>query len=150
VSPAQPSPGDELPALHIESIGAEPMKVMALLLRDSNFIHFDVGTVRSLGMGERPVNQGPINLGYVTRMVAVWAGAESAIERLKVRFLANVFAGDHVVASGRVISVDTGDDAATVATCEVWLDLADGRRVVEGTATVRLTGRSRCAAATTP
>lgn len=146
MTPSQPSPGDELPALHIESVGAEPMKVMALLLRDSNFIHFDVDTVRALGLGERPVNQGPINLGYVTRMVADWAGAESAIERLQVRFLANVFAGDHVVAAGRVVSID----ADAIARCAVWLDHTDGRRVVEGTATVRLAGRSRAAATTTP
>lgn len=126
-----PRVGDALPELRIASVDAERMKTMTLLLRDSNAIHFDVETVRALGLGERPINQGPINLGYVVRMLAVWAGAENRIRSFESRFLANVFAGDEVVAGGTVTAVN--DERVE---CEVWLDHADGRRAVHGRATV--------------
>ena len=126
-----PRVGDALPELRVASVDAERMKTMTLLLRDSNAIHFDVEAVRALGLGDRTVNQGPINLGYVVRMLAGWAGGEDRIRSFESRFVANVFAGDEVVAGGVVTGVD-GEHVE----CEVWLDHADGRRALRGRAVI--------------
>lgn len=127
--------GTRLPPWRIE-VDPGQMKTMAALLNDPNPIHWDTAAVRALGLGERPVNQGPTNVGYIVNMLLDWAGGDpAAIRRVNVRFRGNVFAGDRVEAGGEVI--DTQDvDRHTVATCEVWLDRADGQRLVAGTAEV--------------
>ena len=84
--------GDELAPLVIESVSSEAMKTVAALLHDPNPIHFDVAAVRALGLGDRPVNQGPSNMAYVVSMLARSAGGPERIRRLRVRFLGNVFA----------------------------------------------------------
>ena len=127
--------GDELEPLVIESVSTEAMKTVAALLHDPNPIHFDVDAVRALGMGDRPVNQGPSNMAYVVSMLSRSAGGPERIRRLRVRFLGNVFAGDRLVARGRVASVEASD-GEQLAEVEVWLERGEGDRVLEGTATV--------------
>jgi acyl dehydratase len=129
------SVGDELAPLVIESVSSEAMKTVAALLHDPNPIHFDVDTVRSLGMGERAVNQGPNNMAYIVAMLTRYAGGPERIRRLRVRFLGNVFAGDRVAARGRVTDVHE-QDGERLADVEVWLERAEDDRVLEGTATV--------------
>ena len=129
-----PSVGDELPRLVIESVDAEKMKTMAALLADSNPIHWDVDTVRELGMGDQPVNQGPNNLGYVMNMLGDWAGGAESIQKIRVRFLDNVFAGDRLEAGGTVTAVD-GDGSVE---CDVWLARDGTHPVLAGSATLLL------------
>jgi len=128
-------PGEELTPLVIESVSTEAMKTVAALLHDPNPIHFDVDSVRSLGMGEQPVNQGPNNMAYVISMLARYAGGPERVRRLRVRFLGNVFGGDRLVARGRVSSVGE-KDGEQLAEIEVWLERGEDDRVLEGTATV--------------
>lgn len=126
------APGAELGPLVIESVSAERMKTLAVVLADPNPIHLDPEAVRALGMGDRVVNQGPANFAWVLDMLrAAVPGAE--IRELRVRLLANVFAGDRVVAAG---VVDAVDDRAL--SCSVWLDVDGGARAVDGTATLIL------------
>ena len=129
-----PSMGDELPRMVIESVDAEKMKTMAALLGDSNPIHWDVDTVRELGMGDQPVNQGPNNLGYVMNMLGDWAGGAERIQKIRVRFLDNVFAGDRLEAGGTVTAI--GDDGTVE--CDVWLARDGTHPVLAGTATLVL------------
>lgn len=82
--------GDPLPDYVVERVDAEKMKTMALLLRDPNPIHWDVETVRELGMGDRPVNQGPNNMAYLVGMLADFAGGYDRVTSVSVRFLSNV------------------------------------------------------------
>jgi 3-hydroxybutyryl-CoA dehydratase len=124
--------GDELGPLVIESVSAENMKALAVVLADPNPIHLDPEAVRALGMGDRVVNQGPANFAWVLDMLRE-AVPDAEIRDLKVRLLANVFAGDRVVAAGRVEAVEDGR-----ATCSVWLDVDGGARAVDGTATLIL------------
>jgi acyl dehydratase len=131
-----PRVGDALPEWVVESVDPEKMKLMAALLRDPNPIHLDIEAVRLVGLGERVVNQGPSNLGYVQNMLIVWVGGADRIRAMSMRFAANVFAGDRVVAGGRVAAVREG-----LADCEVWLDAfrpgdGDPVRALSGTATV--------------
>jgi len=118
-----PQVGDCVPELAVSSVSAEKMKTMAALLADPNTIHWDTDDVRRLGLGDRPVNQGPNNMGYVIDMLASWAGGPQAVRRLKVRFLGNVFAEDRLVASGTVTAV--------AETAEGWLASLDVRLVKE-------------------
>ncbi|MYB25554.1 MAG: MaoC family dehydratase [Acidimicrobiia bacterium] len=115
------------------------MKTMAALLGDPNSIHWDTDALRRLGLGERPVNQGPNNMGYVADMLADWAGGPENLRRLKVRFAGNVFAGDRLVAGGRVTAVRTSPEGQLVD-CDVWLTRDGAETVLNGTATVLLAG----------
>lgn len=132
----QVSVGDRVPEWRLEAVDPARMKLLAAILRDPNPIHWDRDEVARRGLGDRLINQGPTNVGYVCNALLTWAGAAS-LRSLTVRFTANVFDGDTVVAGGVVTEVIT-DGPETVATCEVWLDRGDGTRAVEGRALVAL------------
>lgn len=128
--------GFALPEFVIDPVTPERMKTYAAILRDPNPIHWDRDAVAAAGHGERLINQGPANLGYVMTMLMNWAGPES-IRRIQVRFTSNVFEQDRVTAGGIVTAVR--DEGTTrLADCDVWLDTADGTRTVVGSATVAL------------
>lgn len=131
-------PGDSLPEWTLESVSAEKMKTMAAILHDPNPIHFDVDVVRRLGMGEKVVNQGPNNMAYVMNMLAAWTGDAASVRDLSVRFLANTYAGDRLVAGGTVLEVEATDDGTREAFCEVWLDANGDTRALSGRAQVML------------
>jgi acyl dehydratase len=122
--------GTAIPELHVV-VDPEPMKPVALLLRDPNPIHLDPELVRKLGLGDRVINQGPLNAGYVWEMLTRWLGDAARVRTLDLRFTSNAYAGDRLVAGGEVRTVDGG-----VLTCAVWLRTDDCRDVVLGTAEV--------------
>ncbi|WP_108665970.1 MaoC/PaaZ C-terminal domain-containing protein [Euzebya rosea] len=131
------SVGDEVTPLHIDGVDGQHIKTMAALLRDPNPIHFDTAVTQALGMGDKAVNQGPTNVGYVATALMAWAGGgPSCVRHLKVRLAGNVFADDRLTAGGRVESVEDVD-GTPVATCAVWLRRdTDDAVVVTGTARV--------------
>ncbi len=128
--------GTEISPVHVR-VEAEPMKVFTLITDDPNPIHWDPAAVRAAGLGERVINQGGLNVGYVLNAVTAWTGSRSSIVGTRVRFLGNAFAGDDLVAGGEVAGVD---EATTppIATLNVWLRRTDGAELVAGTVTVRL------------
>jgi acyl dehydratase len=130
-------PGTEIPPLVIDEVGADQMKTVAALLHDPNPIHFDVDSVRALGMGDRVVNQGPNNMSYVVNMLGSWAGGPGQVRGLRVRFLGNVFAGDRLTARGTVTGV-RDEEGERLADLDVWLERAEDDRVLDGTAVVAL------------
>lgn len=127
--------GDPIPEWVVESVPAEKMKTMALLLRDPNPIHWDVDAVRRLGLGDRVINQGPTNQAYVINMLLSWLEDPARLKSIRVRFVGNVLAGDRVVAGGKVTAL-RNDAGLPVADCEVWLEGDDGARLMSGTAVV--------------
>jgi acyl dehydratase len=129
--------GMAIPALEISSVNPEKMKTMAALLNDSNPIHFDVQAVKAMGLGDRPINQGPTNMAYVMTMLCNWAGGYQRLRALRVRFVANVHAGDALRASGVVTAVQRAEGQVR-ADCSVRLDVIDGVNVLLGDATVVL------------
>jgi acyl dehydratase len=129
--------GTELPTWDVPAVSAEKMKTMAALLADPSPIHFDVVTLRALGMGDRPVNQGPLNMGYVMNAVTGWAGGPDRLRRLRVRFLGTVLAGQALRVTGAVTAVRE-QDGKTLADCDVALSVVGGEAVVSGSATVAL------------
>lgn len=128
----RPVPGDPVPPWRTE-VSGERMKVLAALIQDPNPIHFDPAAVAALGMGDRIVNQGPINLAYVMNLLQAWGGPGTRLRRIQVRFLGNVLAGDDVVAGGVVTAV-----AGMDVELDVWLDVDGGERVLSGRASVTL------------
>lgn len=128
--------GDTIVGREIE-VRAEPMKTVAALLNDPNPIHWDTRVVAALGLGDAPVNQGPLNMGYLQSTLAQWAGGHGRLREFRVRFAGNVFAGQTVRPGGTVTEVRT-DGAQRLADCEVWLDVVDGDRVLHGRALIVL------------
>lgn len=130
--------GTEVPPLVVDPVPVEQMKTVAALLNDSNPIHWDVDAVKALGMGDRPVNQGPNNLAYVINMLVAWAGGDNgAVKRIQCRFLGNVFGGETVTARGVVTGIRE-EGGARLADLDVWLERSAEDRVLAGTATVSL------------
>ena len=129
------SVGDAIPPWRLDAVTPPRMQLMAAILRDPNPIHWDRAEVAARGLGDRLINQGPTNVGYVCNALLSWAGPD-CIRSLTVRFTSNVFDGESVVAGGVVSAVDGADPAS--ATCDVWLRHDDGTTAVEGTAVVSL------------
>lgn len=114
----------------LESVSAAAMAGMAEIFADPNPIHLSGEAARQAGLGDRPVNQGPANCGYIVNML-LEAFPDDQITSVSFRLRANVFAGDRVVAGGEVREAD--DETVR---CEVWLDVVDGPRAVEGSAVI--------------
>jgi acyl dehydratase len=117
----------------VDDVGVDRMKTMAALLRDPYPIHWDPQATRAAGYGDRPVNQGPLNLAYVANMMMANFG-DGALRRLTVSFHGRVFAGDTVVASGTVDD-DVEVDGERRSRCSIRLD-RDDDCVLSGTAQV--------------
>ncbi len=131
-----PMIGDTLKALRIADVSPQGMKAWAGFLRDPNPLHLDPRAVAAKGLGERVINQGPANLAYVISMLqSAFPGAR--IDTLEVRYVDNVFGGEAVEASGRVLELSGGDDAPQIK-CEVWLRAEARGPVITGTATLTL------------
>ena len=124
--------GDPIAPFIIDSVSPEAMQDWAVFLADPNPIHLDVEVVRAKGLGDRVINQGPINVAYMMNMLmAAFPGA--TIEAMDSRFLDNVYAGDRAVASGRITAID-----GNRIDCEFSLDIEGRGTVNAGTATIRL------------
>lgn len=118
--------------IHVDSLSAEKMKVLALLLDDPNPIHFDATATQRLGISDRPVNQGPSSMAIIVNMLQQ-AFPDAKLARLTTKLLANAFAGDAVDGGGRVLERRV-DRAKETILCEVWLDVRDGPRLLSGDA----------------
>ena len=122
--------GAALPPFVIESVSPDAMQEWSVFLADPNPIHLDVDVVKSKGLGDKHINQGPINVAYMMNMLmAAFPGCR--IESMDSRFLDNVYEGDRAVASGEITAVE-----GNRVSCDLKLDV-DGRGTVNaGTATI--------------
>jgi acyl dehydratase len=122
--------GDKLRPFVIENASPEAMKAWAVFLADTNPIHLDVEVVKAKGLGDRVINQGPMNVAFMINMLM--ADFPSAtIKVIESRFLDNVYGGDKVTARGTITAVE-----GNRISCEFTLDV-DGRGTVNsGTATL--------------
>jgi acyl dehydratase len=128
------SVGQQLEPFVIERVDLEAMKTVAAILQDPNPIHYDTELTKSLGVGELPVNQGPINLTWLLQCAIVFAGGPEKLVSLNTRFLGNVLGTERFVATGVVRAVDT---AAGTATLELSATSND-RPVLGAEAVVRI------------
>jgi acyl dehydratase len=128
--------GAVLPVQRVE-VQAGAMKIFSLITADPNPIHWNAAAVRALGLGDRPVNQGGLNAGYVARAITAWTGDTAALRTLKVRFRGSVAAGETVTSGGTITSVVRADGLVR-AVVDVWLQDRNGATVVDGSAEVEL------------
>ena len=132
--------GTEFPHYDVGIVAAEKMKTMAVLLQDPNPIHWDVRAVGRLGLGYKPINQGPNNMAYVVNALVSWFGGIEKFRNLKIRFIANVYAGDRLTVGGSITDIDEVEDDV-LATCDVQLlrgDIENSDIVLAGQASVIL------------
>ncbi|HEY0117543.1 MAG TPA: MaoC/PaaZ C-terminal domain-containing protein [Cellulomonas sp.] len=118
------------------TVDAWRMKVFALLMADPNPVHFDPQYVASLGQGDRPVNQGTLTVALPLNTLIAWLAGDDASARIahvRCRFTGSAHAGDTVRTGGRVAAVDPDGNA----TVDLWVDGADGARILTGSALVR-------------
>lgn len=111
--------GHEVRPIRIDPVKASWMRDWAEILQDPNEIHLDADLVRQLGLGHDVINQGPLNISYVIN-AAMQEFPGAVVERVSVRLLGNVYAGDAVTAYGKVTEVEplaTG----TRLTCDMAL-----------------------------
>jgi acyl dehydratase len=127
--------GTAVPPWVMADVDPQRMKTMAAILRDPYPVHWDRASVATLGLGERVINQGPLNLSYLANMLMAWQGP-TCIRRLQVSFGSPVLDHDHVTATGMVTAVEIVDGERR-AICELHLR-RDGQPVVSGTAVVAL------------
>jgi acyl dehydratase len=130
-----PTIGDELPTRLVTSVRDEDIRIVALILRDPNPIHFDLDAVAKAGLGERAINQGGATMAYVMNLLTGWAGSRGALRRIDCSFRGNVAAGDDVQVGARVTAVEPVPEGHLVD-LDVWAEVVGGRRAVVGTATV--------------
>ena len=124
--------GDALPPFTIESVSSGAMKQWAVFLADPNPIHLDVEAVKAKRLGDRVINQGPINVAYMMNML-LRAFPAGRIKTMDSRFLDNVYAGDRGIVNGKIVAIE-----GKRITCEFALEV-DGRATVNsGTATVEI------------
>jgi acyl dehydratase len=122
--------GDSLPPFVIESVSPEAMKDWAVFLADPNPIHLDVEVVKAKGLGDRVINQGPINVAYMMNMLmAAFPGCR--IDSMDSRFLDNVYGGDKAIASGTITAIE-----GNRISCEFTLNVEGRGTVNSGTATI--------------
>jgi acyl dehydratase len=126
------SVGDALAPFTIESVSPDAMRDWSVFLADPNPIHLDVEVVKAKGLGDKRINQGPINVAYMMNMLMA-AVPGCRIEAMDSRFLDNVYEGDHLTASGSVTAID-----GNRISCEFTLDVAGRGTVNSGTATLTI------------
>ncbi|MGE4426486.1 MAG: MaoC/PaaZ C-terminal domain-containing protein [Solirubrobacteraceae bacterium] len=129
---APPRIGELLPTVVVDGVDPARMLVVAALLDDPVPIHYDPAAAEAMGGAGRTVNQGPLALGYLGRMLREWTGDRAALRRLRCRLHANVFAGDRLECGGEVTAFDPRSGICAVA---VWVR-RDGSDVLSGTAEV--------------
>lgn len=120
--------GDPIPPLVVE-VDLPSMKVFSVIMRDPNPIHFDRELVRSLGLGDAPVNQGTLNMAYPINALLQLVDSPDQLRSFRCRFMGSVYEGDVVTAAGEVTAVEDG-----IVSVDVWLDRQDGTRVLKGSA----------------
>ena len=122
--------GDMLKPFVVDPVSTEAMKQWAVFLADPNPIHLDPKAVQAKGLGDKVINQGPINVAYLMNLLLL-AFPGGRIETMESRFLDNLYGGERAVASGRVETIE-GDRI----TCSLTLDVEGRGPVNAATATV--------------
>ena len=116
-----------------------PQRMMAYGASTWDFIrlHYDDAYAKEKGF-KAPFVDGQMYGALLARLVQDWVGPEAFLTKLSFRNRAMAFAGESVTCKGTVVSKELKGDLR-LAHCELWVENADGVRVVDqGKAVVRL------------
>jgi acyl dehydratase len=116
-------------------VGQEQINAYADASGDHNPIHLDAGFAVSVGL-PGTIAHGMLELGILAEAISAWSGGSANLRSLSCRFSKPLLAGDTIVCTGTVVSVDEEEG---IATLEVSASSDRGERVLtNGRATVRL------------
>jgi hydroxyacyl-ACP dehydratase HTD2-like protein with hotdog domain len=99
-------------------------------------VHYDVEFARSLGFADVLVTANLLS-AYSAELLCDWAGSSAALRTLEERSIAPAVAGETIVGSGRVHSLDPSPGGGVVG-CGLQLSTTSGRLIVQSKATVYL------------
>jgi 3-hydroxybutyryl-CoA dehydratase len=117
------------------SIVAEHARLWSEALHDPNRVHFDADFVAKLGLGDRPINQGPANIAYLYNMLAACFPGRNVVV-LDARMTGMVRIGDTIEVTGNVIAVEPSAKGSVVR-CQLLLSVCpDASPAVLATADV--------------
>ena len=121
---------EAVPARDFGPVSAERMKTMAAILQDPNPIHWDVEVVKQLKMGDRVVNQGPINMAFLVNTITDWTDDPGSLRELTIRYQSNVFAGDVVHCEATVEAREDGGARLSLRETVAETEVITGTAVV--------------------
>jgi acyl dehydratase len=126
--------GDQDAELEFQNISPEHMHVVSAIMRDPNPIHFDRRHTEEM---DRPglINQGPINVSYISQVALKATEDPTALRHLNVRNEVNVFEGEDVRAIATVSDKYT-EDGDPLVELDIELRKPDGTVAVVGDAVV--------------
>ena len=103
------------------SVIQENMNLWAEILDDPNPIHLDVNSVKSIGLGEKTINQGHANIAYIINAIDQ-NFPDSEIIKLNNKMTDSIVEGDQVNVSGYIENISTKNDP-TIITCRLKLNV---------------------------
>jgi len=129
--------GDELPGFE-RVVTRQEIERYAAASGDQNPLHRDDDVAKAAGF-PGVIAHGMFTMSHLATCIVRWAGDVSALGKLRVQFRAPVFAGETIVAGGKVAAVQADRRTAAV---DVWVTVErDGKTeyaIRRGLAEVRL------------
>src|SRR5690606_279514 len=126
-----------------ESLPPQPVQVtLADVVRwsgavdDYTPLHFDAAAAKERGL-DGPVVNGPWKAAVLARLVTDWAGESATLTRLSCRYRHPDLVGAGLTFGGTVTAVTPAGGVDEVE-CELWVEDAEGRRTVTGSATLHV------------
>ena len=105
---------------------------------DNDIVHYDSAFARAKGF-RAPIAHGMMVLGYLSETLReVWGMDWLTTGAVDIRWVGPVYPDDRVTPGGQVLECIEEPDGGLRITAEVWCDDQDGRRVLVGSASVRL------------
>lgn len=124
--------GAEIPPLE-RTISLTDMVRYAAATWDFHRYHYDEAFARAMGM-PAPFIDGQMYGAIIAAQISAWAGPESFIRRMSLRYASMAYAGERIRSTGMVTAVEERD-GALLATCELNIHGVD-ERLICGPATV--------------
>lgn len=106
------SVGDTLPEQTVD-VSVRTVIATALASRDYQDVHHDVEAAKARGTKTIFMNILSSN-GFVLRFVTDWAGPEAVVRTSDIRLGVPNYAGDEMLLTGEVVTVEPGDDEGLV------------------------------------
>lgn len=106
----------------------ESMDTWAKILDDPNPIHLDVNSVKSLGLGDKTINQGPANIAYIMNMLEQ-NFPNSQIIKMNNKMTNSILEGELVNVSGQILNIKD-KESQSIISCTLKLTAEGGKIAV--------------------
>ena len=104
------------------------MDTWAKILDDPNPIHLDVNSVKSLGLGDKTINQGPANIAYIMNMLEK-NFPNSQIIKMNNKMTNSILEGELVNVSGQILNIKE-KKSQLIISCTLKLTAEGGKIAV--------------------